>query len=334
MWFSATLSTNDEESKTIREVVIEASDAWPDYAQNMILILDYAAIIENRLFTNHHNNPNIDWSKESFRIWNSYAAAFRLGEVYTKYKKHLPLKDKDINALKAQYDREKPLIITEGKTDWMHLKNAYKFLKNKQYYPNLHLVFNEDMNCMGDRELTHMCKNYARTYHPCPVIFVAGADNPIAIAELTMPGSQYKAWGNNVFSFCIPKPPHRENYKNISIEFYYKDKDIKTIDPITKRRLLFTNEVKKVIVENQTRKKPCISFQVCPPIEEDETDKKIYDENRDKILDSTGKCIALSKAEFAENIYNHKDGFTGFDLEPFALIFDVIDKIINNTKTT
>jgi len=40
--------------------------------------------------------------------------------------------------------------------------------------------------------------------------------------------------------------------------------------------------------------------------------------------------IALSKHDFTKNIINDVDGFNNFDIENFKLIFDVIEKIVND----
>ena len=40
--------------------------------------------------------------------------------------------------------------------------------------------------------------------------------------------------------------------------------------------------------------------------------------------------IALSKNDFTNNIINDVEGFDNFDIENFKLIFDVIEKIVND----
>ncbi len=331
MWFATTL-VNDpktEKSQTVREQIIATSETWPDYAQNMTFILDYAAIIQDRLFSNRPHNPEKNWLQESFKVWNAYAAAaLRLGEIYSKYRNHLPLDNAEIAKLKERVEKSKPLIVTEGKTDWMHIKNAYRYFKRKGLYSNMVLAFLENTENMGDESMLRMCKEYAKVSHERPVIFIADADNAKIIREMSEPGKSFKYWGNNVFSFCLPTPPHRQNYQKISIEFYYTDEEIGTPDPDSKRRLLFSNQVKEIIEKNKTTNKHQSFVRLCDPNIDDEYLKYIYDDRCDLIEDNQGNKVAHSKYVFAKKIYDSELGFADFDLSSFSLIFDVIEAIL------
>ena len=331
MWFASILvdDPETEKSQTVREHVSAISEVWPDYAQNMIYILDYAAIIQNRLFSNRQHNPKKDWLHESFKIWNIYAAAaLRLGEMYFKYRNHLPLDSEEFTKLKALAEKSKPLIITEGKTDWMHIKNAYRHFKRNGRYPNMSLTFFENTENMGDESMLRMCKEYAKISQDRPVIFIADADNDKIIREMSGAENRFKIWGNNVFSFCLPTPPHRKKYKRISIEFYYTDEEIGTPDPDSNRRLLFSNQVSEIIEKNKTTNKVQSFIRFCEPKMDDEYLKYIYDDKCDLIEDKQGNKVAHSKCTFARKIYNGEPGFDNFDLSSFALIFDVIESIL------
>lgn len=144
-------------------------------------------------------------------------------------------------------------------------------------------------------------------------------------------GSNYKSWGNNVYSFCIPIPSHRSTHNNISIEFYYTDAEIQTIDPVTNRRLFFSNEVEEIRVISKTNKKKSKSeIKILEtPITEDENDKKIYCENIEFIKNADGRNLAHSKSVFAENILNKSNGFENFNVLEFEKIFEVIRHILN-----
>ncbi|MCQ2352193.1 MAG: hypothetical protein MJ033_01790 [Victivallaceae bacterium] len=332
MWFASTIvdDPETEKSQTIREQIIEVSETWPDYAQNMTFILDYAAIIQDRLFSNRHHNPEKNWLQESFKVWNAYAAAaLRLGEIYSKYRNHLPLNNAEIASLKARFEKRKPLIVTEGKTDWMHIKNAYRHFKRMGRYPNMLLSFWENTENLGDEAMLRMCKEYAKVPQERPVIFIADADNARIIREMSEHGKNFKCWGNNVFSFCLPSPPHRKKYKRLSIEFYYTDEEIGTPDPISKRRLLFSNQVKETIEKNKTTNRHQSFVRLCNPNIADEYMKYIYDDCCDLIEDDHGNKVAHSKYTFAKKIYDGEPGFDKFDISNFSLIFDVIESILS-----
>ncbi|WP_442945037.1 DUF3800 domain-containing protein [Nostoc sp.] len=223
----------------------------------------------------------------------------------------------------------KPRIITEGKTDWKHLKKALIRLQKQGKFKQLDIEFLEYENKiqMGDGELIKMCEQFAKTPHEKKVIFIFDRDNQDIIKKADG-NNLFKDWGNNVFSFCIPVPSHRTKYSNISIEFYYKDDEIKTIDNSSKR-LYFSNEIDIVTKQSATNKtvEKHINALNNPKLNE-EYDKKIYDQDVDKIQNDTGNLVALSKSNFANNIYNDKDGFKEFDIIEFEKIFEKIKEIL------
>ncbi len=328
-WFSATLPDKKGNSETLREIYQKISDDWPEYIANAMFILDYAAIIQDRLFSNRFMNPEIDWEKESYNIWNSYAAAaLRLGEIFSKYKNRLPFTDEDIAKLREESKASVPLIITEGKTDWKHIKNAFDDFHNRGYFLELRLDFHESNEDMGGPSLVRMCKEYAKINQKRKTIFVADYDDKDIIKQLGAPsGKQYKSWGNNVFSFCLPVPAHREKHNNISIEFYYSDEEIKRIDNETGKRLFFSNEIEKIVKGNLTSKKDYVEYRTCREIQADEFDKKIYDDKCDQIFDERGAAVVHSKAVFADYVYNGRPGYNNFKLDAFKDIFGIIQAI-------
>ena len=181
---------------------------------------------------------------------------------------------------------KKPRIITEGKTDWKHLKKALLRLQSEGKFEQLDIEFleYEAEVQMGDGELFKMCDQFSKTPHERKVIFVFDRDSPDFIKKASGNNEKIiKDWGNNVFSFCIPIPSHREKYTNISIEFYYKDNDIKTKDELGKR-LYFSNEIDIIVRKSATNKTTTEEISVLNiPKPDEEFDKKIYDNNVDKI---------------------------------------------------
>ncbi len=76
---------------------------------------------------------------------------------------------------------ETPLIVTEGKTDWKHIKNAKIKLNNLDTYN-----FFEFFNDMGDVELLNMLKEQAKISNPNKRIFIFDNDNKKILPELIM----------------------------------------------------------------------------------------------------------------------------------------------------
>ncbi len=228
----------------------------------------------------------------------------------------------------------KPLVITEGKTDWKHIKSALSKFKNSNEYQNLDFDFLEYENEleMGDSQLKSLCEQASKLRNNRKIICIFDRDDKKIID--TMSGQEsigYKDWGNSVYSFCIPKPNGRENYNNISIEFYYTDNEIKTVCPINNTTLLFTNEIEEHIIKSKTNKGKVTSIVKVlenPKLEE-ENDKKIYCEDVSEIKNNNGDLIAHSKTVFADKIYNNEEGFTSFDMTNFKIIIDKIEHILN-----
>src|SRR5262249_33588389 len=64
----------------------------------------------------------------------------------------------------------KPLIITEGKTDWKHLKAAFDRIKQQGYWKDFAIEFREDEEEMGFDVLDKLCTNLAKISHPRKII--------------------------------------------------------------------------------------------------------------------------------------------------------------------
>ena len=57
-------------------------------------------------------------------------------------------------------------------------------------------------------------------------IFMFDRDNPEIIPKVHDDKLGYKLCGNNVFSFAIPIPEHRQLSAGVCIELYYQDTDL------------------------------------------------------------------------------------------------------------
>ena len=246
-----------------------------------------------------------------------------------------------------QKHQGKPLIITEGATDWKHIKAAFKNLKSKseyQDYAKIDFEFLEyepdnkindkkqnkyDLG-MGNQNLKLMCQYFAKLKQPQKLIFIADADDEGINNNLGGKNNlQYKNWGNNVFSFVLPIPEHRKSTPSICIEHYYTDDEIKTSIEIDgkPRRLYIGNEfddygvgIKEDII--------CRDLNSCGKCK-----INIIDGCNNKpvcaLRDETKTNLALPKMKFAEGILNKVPEFANINFDNFHLIFDVIKQILN-----
>ena len=230
---------------------------------------------------------------------------------------------------------EKPLIITEGQSDWKHMKTAFQNLKSKPEYTeylNMNLDFLEyDSNTnMGNSNLVAMCQHFSKVRQARKVIFIADADDKKTNNELEGSNSlPYKNWGNNVFSFVLPVPEHRTETPEICIEHYYTDEEIKIPTQIGEkyRRLYMGNEFNQDGI-SLNKDLVCRDRNSCGNgkinIIDGSNGKPVYDIN-----DPNQTNLALPKMKFADGILKRLPEFANIDFKNFHLIFDIIKQILD-----
>ncbi|MGB2728943.1 MAG: AAA family ATPase [Halobacteriota archaeon] len=234
-------------------------------------------------------------------------------EEGAKFKEELDKLKTKLNEITA------PLIVTEGKSDWKHFKKATEKLNIEE-----NLSFYEFEKDMGDGQLLKLCESYSKLKNDKLLIFIFDRDNPEILKKVAGENEPFKNWGNNVFSFAIPVPTHREGYENVSIEFYYTDSEIKTKGS-NERRLFFSSEFKK----RSGRHKSDENLTFCNANKL----KYITDEKKAKIIDSevlneNEENVALSKADFAEYVFKNVPPFNNFKFDEFRKIFDITQSIL------
>jgi hypothetical protein len=209
----------------------------------------------------------------------------------------------------------KPLIITEGKTDVKHLKKAI----DKLNITDCDVEFCEIPDGKWcDNELKKYLENISKVKQSRKIIGIFDRDVATIISDIEKDGQSYKDYSNNVYAFCIPVPNGRENYSNISIEFYYKDSEIKKEKD--GKRLYFDNEVE--YRQSASNKKHRKLHKLDTPNSTEELDKKIFDE------DIGNYDWIYSKNNFATLIETDEGFARDFDFSNFQEIFNKIKEII------
>ncbi len=219
-----------------------------------------------------------------------------------------------------------PRVLTEGKTDWKHLKIALNKLHQLGVHTDLAIELHEynDEMPAGNDALKDMCMKYCHVRQDLMHIFMFDSDDAAIIKHVTEQDKQYKSWGNNVFSFVIPTPTHRQATPDISIELYYKDTEITRLDT-TGRRLFLNSEFRSINGRHKTDNLTCMDR------------KKINNQKRlividSQVYDDNENDVSLSKNSFAEYILHQEDNFNDFDYTSFAQIFDIIKLIIHENS--
>ena len=229
--------------------------------------------------------------------------------------------------LQAQLSKaSRTVIITEGKTDWKHLKAAMKALS----ITDLDIDFYEYDETFGDSQLITMLQNFARVPNPRKIIGIFDRDNLASLKIVGKDNSQnladnkYICLGNNVYAFAIPAV-HTDIYGTsyISIEHYYLKEHL--LRPDDKGRRLFlgsefyeTGTLKKNTAyrtRDNIRNKVKINGII---------DQKVFDTSSDP---EETHSLALSKNKFARNILDGNAFAQSFDFSAFTAIFDIIREI-------
>lgn len=236
----------------------------------------------------------------------------------------------------------KVLVITEGTTDWKHMKTALRELKAIKEYAELFsgLDFDfleyEPSNSvdgqyrleMGNSTLTSICESYAKMPHNATYIFIADCDVEATNKKMGGAEKQYKKWTPSVYSFTIPVPESRKGTPNISIEHLFSDAEIKTevaCEDGVSRRLYMGNEFDKF---GHSKKLDlfCERANLCGPdkinIIEGSQGEKVYS------FDNDNTNYALSKTKFAQYVSENPGQF---NFENFLEIFKIIKEIIENS---
>jgi hypothetical protein len=230
--------------------------------------------------------------------------------------------------LREQVETEgRPLVITEGKTDWQHVKRALRHFQASGEFNDLDIEFLEFGNgeTMGDEKLAQMCETapLLRLRRRC--IFMFDRDKPKIISKMGgAPPEKFRTVSRDVFSFCIPVPAHRTGYQNITTEMYYVDADLRRVDPITQKRLWFSNEIEEVREPTTGAKEYRTRSDPRPDVE---LKKWVFDEPADNIRDATGRPVGLSKAAFVSTIVDHPQIGPQLDRSEFRRILEVLKEI-------
>lgn len=228
-----------------------------------------------------------------------------------------------------------PLIITEGSTDWKHLKKYWELYGCRystekidfwEYEPANSNTLGTNRLEMGSSALLEMCFQFSKVEQEKIFIFIADRDETKIIREMGGGKEKYKYWGNNVYSLVLPLPAHRSLTPEICIEHYYTDEEIKTPyvceDGVT-RRLFLGNEFDKY-GRNIDNGFLCIKRNLCGP-----NSIKIIDGSSDarviSMREKSDTNYALSKSKFATCSELKKDSAA---YAAFKDLFEIILEII------
>lgn len=230
---------------------------------------------------------------------------------------------KDIQILRAEIQQaQKPIVVTEGKTDVKHIKKALEVLGLEQRFDFLP----EDKQPDGWSNVNALIENIVKTSvvgQPKKVIAIFDRDENKLLKDYPDP---YKELGNNVYALCIPCPQSRIDQSRvaISIEYLYSDDEIHSLLP-NNTHLFFGNEFKddstrQHLIEKTLRANEKKGIGI---------DKIIENNGGQAVFDNEYVNHLAKKDEFANAIMNGDIAISQESWENFRPLFDIINEIID-----
>lgn len=219
---------------------------------------------------------------------------------------------------------KKPIVITEGKTDIMHILKA----KEKLGIEDLDFdTIDKSKQPYGDTNLLTLLKQLSNVKNPHKIIGILDCDNLNNKDIKEIASIPFKDYGNNVYAFCIKAPQFREkeDHNEISIEMLYSDDEIHMPTDVSGRHLFLGNEFSEITGKGIKNKNLLLKNQGERgkfKIVESTDGQAVFDENDKNIL-STKNC-------FAEAISNEFIKISNESWNNFQHIFNTLRTIIND----
>lgn len=229
--------------------------------------------------------------------------------------------DKYNNLIEQIKNNSKPIIITEGKTDYKHIKKAIEILEKK----DIDVDFYQVPEKWGSSDLKGMLESLSRIKQHRIIIGIFDRDEPSILSYLNTEHQQYKTYGDsNVYAFAIPLVNEKIYGNYISIEHYYNRNNLLKEDPIYHRRLFLGDEFhpsgNSKDGEFQTK-----TSNIKHKVEINGViDEKVYRSTDLEQLHS----IALSKDAFVTLIETNNEYTNDFNFNNFIHIINILQDII------
>lgn len=216
----------------------------------------------------------------------------------------------------------KPLVITEGKTDWKHLKAAL----NALHVSDIDVTFHEYDDAIGDKNLMQMLKSFVCLNSTRKIIGIFDRDNSSFLNDnAEIRDKEFYSLGANVYAFAIPVANADLYGNHTSIEHYYVKEDLLKKDANGRRLFLGSEFYESGNSKDGKYQTKYSGIQHKVKIN-GVIDEKVYDAEQDPEQKTN---IALSKNDFAQLIYGRTEFAENFNFSQFEQVFQVIRKIID-----
>ena len=217
-------------------------------------------------------------------------------------------------------ESRKPLVITEGKTDWKHLKAAMTALDIQ----DMPIEVLEYEYAMGDETLMKLLHQVALVSPSRKIIGMFDRDKEDVCNRTTESDAPYVRLANNVYAFSIPIANEQFYGRYTSIEHYYPRNNLLNEDAHGRRLFLGEEFYESGISKCKTY------FTKSKGIQNKVKVNGVIDEKVYKLIDDPElkTSVALSKDDFAQMILEQNEYASGFDFSQFEAIFAVLKEIL------
>lgn len=289
------------------------------------ILTSHSPFFLNGMAKNFEEDDYIVVNMPSGRILDTYDEFEEFNRAYDVFDTLTNEKREEIKELEAKVSEfTKPLIITEGKTDWKHFKRALNHFKDNGEFQSLEIEFMEyedDDLKMSESQLEKLITELSKVSRPNKVIGIFDCDTPIG---KKYENEQKQKLSSHVYGLAIPTPSFRDYHTGICTEFLYQDEDLKKLNK-DGRRIYLSEEFsekgrlhidKKIGLENATKIKG-----------KNSKEKSIIIDSG--IVDIDENSLALSKDAFSKHVFNKDEPFDTMDFQGFRGLFEKIEKILN-----
>lgn len=226
------------------------------------------------------------------------------------------------NAILAETNESTiPLLITEGKTDWKHLKSALRALG----ISDLNIDFYEYDYTMGDSALMKLLEQFAISVPNRKIIGIFDRDNEAICTQILETGKSYKQLSKNIYALSIPTANEQIYGPYTSIEHYYPKNQLFKVTKEGRRLFLGEEFFEGGMSKDKTYLTKAKNIQNKVKVN-GVIDEKVYCLETDPEFKHS---IALPKDDFAQLIYDQDAYASEFDFSEFAKIFEVIREVVN-----
>jgi len=288
------------------------------------IVTSHSPFFLNGMSKNFKKDDYIVVNMPSGKILDTYDEFEEFNRAYEVFDTLTNEKREEIKELQAKVSEfTKPVIITEGKTDWKHFKRALSHFQENGEFTSLDVEFMEyeDDLKMSESQLEKLITELSKVSRPNKVIGIFDCD--------TVTGKHYKdaqkqKLSSHVYGLAIPTPSFRDYHTGICTEFLYKDEDLKKLNE-DGRRIYLSEEFskkgrlqinKKIGLENATKVKG-----------KNSKEKSIIIDSG--IVDIDENSLALSKDAFSKHVLENDKPFDTMDFEGFRGLFNEIVRLLS-----